>query len=55
MTIGLLSVFGRNKCRPGNRLRPDAGGASPHLPHPPIGRLLRLQALLKIIRFVIWR
>lgn len=43
----LVDVFGRNKCRPRNRLRPDAGGACPHLPHPPIGRLLRLQALLK--------
>ena len=49
--------FGRNKCGPGDRLRSDAGGACPHLPHPPPGRLLlRLQALLKsIICFVIRR
>jgi hypothetical protein len=48
MMIGLLLTFFfcRNKCRPGNRLRPHAGGACPHLPHPPIGRLLRLQAAL---------
>lgn len=52
----LLMVFGRNQCRPRNRLRADAGGACPHLPHPPLGRLLRLQALLKsTIYFVIWR
>ena len=48
--------FGRNKCGPRDRLRADAGGACPHLPHPPLGRLLRLQALLKsIICFVIRR
>lgn len=35
----------RDVDRPGNRLRADAGGAGPHVPHPP-PRRLPLQALL---------
>lgn len=36
-------VFGRNERGPRDRVRAHVRGACPHLPHPPAGRLLRLQ------------